>query len=405
MLHVNPSNLTLLAIFTLGQDEEMENVLQAEERNKSQNMEKTNFTEHLEVMECVDEQNDFEMACDEPTEISAGTTLEPPQEDQRASKIADFLDEYRLHCSEDISQQSNNVMDGEKHPSWLIDHLDGIKETLEKELIDLQDDLKDPFELNYDDTSEEQLMEEIRKMEVSEETENQNANLQATPIDPGARLTIGISALLVMAVVLRHSLMGEALNDILKLIWLHCLGSSEAVRSMNALKKCFCNLSLPLTFHWYCSYCFMLVDKKHDKICPNSFCRKDFSVSGSLSFFVEVPIMEQVKKLFSKPGFYNDIQFRHNRDKNGICDIYDGELYKKLLQHPEVLSSSHNLSFIWNTDGVPVFESSNFSLWPLYLVVNELSPKKRFSKDNMILAGLWFGSSKPAMWIYLKPFH
>ena len=28
-----------------------------------------------------------------------------------------------------------------------------------------------------------------------------------------------------------------------------------------------------------------------------------------------------------------------------------------------------------------------------------------FSKDNMILAGLWFGSSKPAMWVYLKPFH
>jgi len=54
---------------------------------------------------------------------------------------------------------------------------------------------------------------------------------------------------------------------------------------------------------------------------------------------------------------------------------------------------------------VPVFKSSNFSLWPLYLVINELPPKKRFSKDNMILAGLWFGSSKPAMWIYLKPFH
>ena len=63
-------------------------------------------------------------------------------------------------------------------------------------------------------------------MDASEETENQNANLQATPVDPGARLTIGISALLVMAVVLRHSLMGQALNDILMLIWLHCLGSS-----------------------------------------------------------------------------------------------------------------------------------------------------------------------------------
>ena len=158
-------------------------------------------------------------------------------------------------------------MDGERHPSWLIDHFNGIKETLEKELIDLQDDLKDSFELmNYDNTSEEQVMEEILKMETKKENENQNANLQAIPIYPGAHLTVGISALLVMAVVLRHSLMSLALNDILKLIWLHCLGSSEALRSMDALKKCFCNLSSPLTFHWYCSYCFMLVDKKHDDL-------------------------------------------------------------------------------------------------------------------------------------------
>ena len=118
--------------------------------------------------------------------------------------------------------------------------------------------------------------------------------------------------------------------------------------------------------------------------------------------------MEQVKKLFSKAGFYNNIQFRHNHDKKGrdrICDIDDGKLYKKLLRHPEVLSSPQNISFTWNTNGVPVFKSSNFLLWPLYLVVNELPLKKCFSKDNMILAGLWFGSSKPAIWIYLEPFH
>ena len=327
-------------------------------------MEKTNMPED---MECVDEQNDLEIACEEPTEISSGTssslnTLKLPQEEQRASEFGDFLDEYGLHCSEDISQQPN-VMEGEKHPSWLIDHLDSMKETLEKELIDLQDDLKDPFELNYDDTSEEQVMEEIRKMEAKEENENQNANLQATPIYPGARLTIGISALLVMAVVLRHSLTGQALNDILKLIWLHCLGSSEALRSMNALKKCFCNLSSPLTFHWYCSYCFVLMDKNnHEKFCPNSFYRKDFSVSDGLYFFVEVPIMDKVRELFSKPGFYNDTQFCHNRDKRGdrISDIYDGELYKKLSQPPNVLSSPESISFTWNTDRSPFLNHQTF---------------------------------------------
>lgn len=326
--------------------------------------------------------------------------------EQEASEIAELLDEYRLHCSEDISK-SPEAVESENHPSWLLDHLDSMKETLEKELIDLQDNLNDPFELDYDEISHEKEMEEIRKIEAKAENENKRANLEETPIYPGSRLTVGISALLVIAVVLRHSLTGQALNDILKLVWLHCLGSGETLRSINALKKCFCDFSSPLTFHWYCSNCFMLVDKNNEKVCPNSFCGKDFSVSGSLSFFVEVPIFVQLQKLFSKEGFYHDIQYRHHRQRESdqICDIYDGELYKKLSQYPYVLSSPHNISFTWNTDGVPVFKSSNFSLWPLYLVVNELPPKKRFSKDNMILAGLWFGSSKPAMWMYLKPFH
>ena len=56
-------------------------------------------------------------------------------------------------------------------------------------------------------------------------------------IYPGSRLTVGISALLVMAVVLYHSLTGQALNDILKLIWLHCLGCSDFLQSINALKN------------------------------------------------------------------------------------------------------------------------------------------------------------------------
>lgn len=371
-------------------------------QNMCQEMEEINVSEDMEFVH-----NEDDLQLDFVEDTPSGTVSSLISDEQKASEFADLADQYRLQRSEDISQNPH-VMESEKHPSWLIDHMDGIKDTLEKELIDLQDDLKDPFELNYDDTSLEQEMEEIQKMKAKEENVEQTAKLENTPIYPGSRLTVGISALLVMAVVLRHSLTGQALNDILKLIWLHCLSSSEFLRSINTLKKCFCNLSSPLTFHWYCSYCFLLVDKNNrDKFCPNSFCSKDFSVSGSLSFFVEVPIMDQLRKLFSKPGFYNDIQFRHNRDKKGdrISDIFDGELYKKLSQPPNVLSSRDSISFTWNTDGVPVFKSSNFSLWPLYLVINELPPKKRFSKDNMILAGLWFGSSKPAMWIFLKPFH
>ena len=56
-------------------------------------------------------------------------------------------------------------------------------------------------------------------------------------IYPGSRLTVGISALLVMAVVLYHSLTGQALNDILNLIWLHCLGCSDFFTINKCIEK------------------------------------------------------------------------------------------------------------------------------------------------------------------------
>jgi hypothetical protein len=56
-----------------------------------------------------------------------------------------------------------------------------------------------------------------------------------------------------------------------------------------------------------------------------------------------------------------------------------------------------------NTDGIPVYKSSKFSLWPFYLVINELPYKQRMLKENMILCGLWFGETKPFMSIFTKP--
>jgi len=68
-----------------------------------------------------------------------------------------------------------------------------------------------------------------------------------------------------------------------------------------------------------------------------------------------------------------------------------------------LLSYPNNLSLTWNVDGVPVFKSSKYSIWPLYFIVNELPFKLRYIMENVILAGLWFGESKPNMTVFLKP--
>ena len=62
-----------------------------------------------------------------------------------------------------------------------------------------------------------------------------------------------------------------------------------------------------------------------------------------------------------------------------------------------VLRDYKNLSLMWNVDGVPLFKSSKYSSWPMYLLINELPYKQRSLKKNDILAGLWFGEEKSNM--------
>ena len=71
-----------------------------------------------------------------------------------------------------------------------------------------------------------------------------------------------------------------------------------------------------------------------------------------------------------------------SRDNNqGVLkDICDGNLYQQLLKSHAC--SAHDdcilLTFMFNTDGVPIFKSSNFSVWPLLLSINELPFHARY---------------------------
>ena len=115
-----------------------------------------------------------------------------------------------------------------------------------------------------------------------------------------------------------------------------------------------------------------------------------------------------LQALLAKPKFFNlfDYQFERNSRPGVIEDIHDGELYRSHFeQENSLLHNKHNLLFTYNTDRVPLFKSSKFSLWPLYFAVNELPCQQRFQREKIILAGLWCGERKPLMLNFLKPFH
>lgn len=117
---------------------------------------------------------------------------------------------------------------------------------------------------------------------------------------------------------------------------------------------------------------------------------------------------QQLLSMFGTPGIWDLLGFRIKRikkDRENLEDIYDGNQYRKYFQGGGILSDQRNISFTWNTDGIPVFKSSKLAIWPLYCIVNELPYAQRIRRSNMIFAGLWFGSTKPNMLTYFKPFH
>ena len=48
-----------------------------------------------------------------------------------------------------------------------------------------------------------------------------------------------------------------------------------------------------------------------------------------------------------------------------------------------------------NIDGIKVFTSSKFTLWPVLLFITSLPPHLQMNKDYILLAGVWFGPQKP----------
>ena len=119
---------------------------------------------------------------------------------------------------------------------------------------------------------------------------------------------------------------------------------------------------------------------------------------------------------------WNEITSRYTLRKRigeNRSDIQDGNVYQNLLQ-TGFLQQKLNISLIMNVDGVPVFRSSSYSFWPIFVLVNELPFRIRYflgyhcyqlyacihyriAKQNRLLAGLWYGNCKPDMTLFLKP--
>lgn len=202
----------------------------------------------------------------------------------------------------------------------------------------------------------------------------------------------------ILAFGLKHNVTGALMQDLLKLLRLTCKDSVDIPSSKHMLEKEFQEFVNKSEYHHYCRACksYIGLAKSNSSDLECQICTTNQTVTQNLEsgeFFIYMPLRDQLIDILQNESItINSFQNRH-----GITDITDGNLYKKLK---EVSDSFLSLSF--GCDGVPVFQSSKFSIWPLLCSVNELPPEQR--DKNVMLCGLWFGSSKPQMESFLKPF-
>lgn len=252
------------------------------------------------------------------------------------------------------------------------------------------------------------LIEEIEVEKVAfgvEETKDKSTEHELLYQD--SRITVGESLALTMAFIMRHKLSMVASNDLISLLELHCPKENNAVKALSQFKEHFQYLKHPMKKHFCCPnpkcQVYISVGKPKD----GGVCRICSGPLSDKSFFIELPVEDQLQTILSRPGQLEKLKYRFKRettDGSSIKDVYDGNLYKMFSGPGGFLTSATNISLLGNTDGVALIRSSSYGVWPVFLVINELPPLQRFSRMNRIFAGLWFGKGKPHFPTFLQPF-
>jgi hypothetical protein len=200
----------------------------------------------------------------------------------------------------------------------------------------------------------------------------------------------------------RFNLCDTGFKQLLELIRLHvpinniCESDIANVKEMCGFGDSY------LTFHLYCCNCKKLFLGREQ--CETPGCR---ALVEKQNYFVTGNMEIQLKQVLERPGMWSSLNVSRecgvdSADKS-LSDITSGSGYTKLRSPGGFLHRNANITLTMFTDGVPLFKSSHVSIWPVYLTINEIPPRERFLKKNMILWGVWQGAGKPKMNMFLRP--
>ena len=215
-------------------------------------------------------------------------------------------------------------------------------------------------------------------------------------------ITVQEHELALLTYATRHNLSDTGVQQLVEMISLYLPASNMLEGNINKLKERCGFGNQFMKGYLFCNICKRTFEDGADT-CQTPNCNGQRLVSTSQSFFMTGDLEAQLKSVLTKKGNWKAIQDMKTRKSSTITDIVDGTKYQKLKEEGIFLSKSNNITLTMFTDGIPLFKSSGTSLWPVYLLINELPRQERFQRKNMVLWGVWQGCGKPHMTTFLKP--
>lgn len=208
-----------------------------------------------------------------------------------------------------------------------------------------------------------------------------------TPLQSGGEHTVGDALDLLLDFAIKHGLTWTGTEDLLKLVN-SISGTRSLPESKHPFRKFVGASTSEITFHFYCPDCEnFLQDTSGDlkqrqaitptcSVCKTKYTGRDLTMKGSI--FVSLPLKTQLESLLSDGVIQENLVKRLNDPDlcgNVLSDVTDGKLYKQ--KRKDLSCGKHDLTFSMNADGSPMFKSSDYSIWPVQITLNEQPPYLR----------------------------
>ena len=204
------------------------------------------------------------------------------------------------------------------------------------------------------------------------------------PLFHGCSLSLNDSLNLVTKFIAANHLKKEGVEQLLCLLKLHLPSKANFPSTFYRYEKLINMDSGFATENYYCKQCLVLVNENF--VCEK--CHKELSLNELRkegSFIIVYDIRSQLMEILDDSDMKRYVE-EAITERNASGTSHYGHRYKSMTQN------THDLTCTFSIDGVPVFKSSKYSLWPLSLVLDELPYRLR--RRNVMIGALRFGDSK-----------